>query len=89
MANATLMKKTQLWVDLDTASEITGVEVGTLLDWERFFYPFLAPERAKGESRYAKADLDTVMQIKRLIQQGGLKKEGAKRALAWTFKRAA
>lgn len=89
MANATLMKKNQLWVDIDTASEITGVELGTLLDWERFFYPFLSPERVRGDSRYTKADLDVVLQIKRLIQQGGLKKEGAKRALAWTFKRAA
>ena len=76
-------------MDLDTASEITAVDVGTLLEWQRFFYPFLSPEQVKGEPRYTKADLDTVLQIKRLIHHGGLKREGAKRALAWTYKRVA
>ena len=92
MAHAILTSKKKndlLWVDVDTAAEITAVELGTLLDWERFFYPFLDPERVRGESRYKKADLDIIFQIKRLIQEGGFRKEGAKRALAWSYKRVA
>ncbi len=88
MAVANHFKK-PLWVDLDTAAEITSVNVGTLLEWQRFFYPFLAPAQEKGEARYTKADLETVQQIKRLIHHGGLRREGAKRALAWNFKRVA
>ena len=76
-------------MDIETASEITGVELATLMDWERFFYPFLNPERVRGESRYGKADIDTIIEINRLILLGGFRKEGAKRALAWNFKRAA
>ena len=89
MTASSKLSKSKLWVDIDTASEITAVNVGTLLDWQNYFYPFLAPEIIKGEPRYTKADLDVVLQIKRLIHLGGFKKEGAKRALAWTFKRVA
>ena len=89
MATSTAISKTKLWVDLDAASDITGVEIATLLDWQRFFHPFLDPDMVRGEARYSKEDIQVVLSIKRLIQHGGLKKEGAKRALAWTFKRAA
>lgn len=85
----TAILKSRLWVDLDAASDITGVEIATLLDWQRFFHPFLAPEGSHSEPRYSREDISVVMQIKRLIHEGGLKKEGAKRALAWTVKRAA
>ena len=81
--------KSRLWVDLDAVSDITGVEISTLIDWQKFFHPFLAPDAVRGEARYTKEDINVVLQIKRLIHQGGLKKEGAKRALAWTVKRAA
>ena len=81
--------KSSLWVDLDAASDITGVEIATLLDWQRFFYPFLAPDVVRGEPRFTKEDITVICSIKRLIHEGGLKKEGAKRALAWSVKRAA
>jgi hypothetical protein len=86
---ANILNKPGLWVDLDAACDITGVEISTMLDWQRFFHPFLAPDMVRGEARYTKEDIQVVLQIKRLIQQGGLKKEGAKRALAWSVKRAA
>lgn len=85
----TAIGKSKLWVDLDAVSDITGVEIITLLDWQRFFYPFLNPDTVKGEPRYTKEDIQVVLTIKRLIHHGGLRKEGAKRALAWTDKRAA
>ena len=83
------LKKSQLWVDLDGVSDITGVEIATLMDWQKFFHPFLSPEFVRGEPRYTKEDINVVLSIKRLIHHGGLRKEGAKRALSWTFKRAA
>ena len=83
------LQKTKLWVDLDGVSDITGVEIPTLLDWQRFFHPFLSPDTVKGEPRYTKEDIQVVLTIKRLIHEGGLRKEGAKRALSWTHKRAA
>jgi DNA-binding transcriptional MerR regulator len=86
---STALKNTKLWVDLDAVSDITGVEISTLLDWQRFFYPFLAPDTVRGEPRYTKEDIHTVLHIKRLIHHGGLRKEGAKKALAWSSKRAA
>ena len=83
------VRKPQLWVDLDGVSDITGIEISTLMDWQRFFQPFLSPEVVRGEPRYTKEDIQVVLSIKRLIHDGGLRKEGAKRALAWTVKRAA
>lgn len=87
MVNA--IHKSKLWVDLDAVSDVTGVEISTLLDWQKFFHPFLAPDCVRGEPRYTRDDIAVVLQIKRLIHEGGLRKEGAKRALSWTFKRAA
>jgi len=81
--------KTKLWVDLDAVSDITGLEISTLIDWQRFFHPFLSPEMVRGEPRYTKEDIGVILQIRRLIHEGGLRKEGAKRALAWTYKRVA
>jgi hypothetical protein len=83
------IKRSQLWVDLDAVSDITGVEISTLIDWQRFFHPFLSPDVVRGEPRYTKEDINIVLSIKRLIHDGGLRKECAKRALSWTFKRAA
>ena len=89
MATGQNLLRKQLWVDLDTASAITGVDIATLLEWQKFFHPFLAPDKVRNEPRYTKADLDVVFHIKNLIHQGGFRKEGAKRALAWCVKRAA
>lgn len=78
-----------LWVDVDTASEITGVDVSTILEWHKFFHPYLAPEVVRNEPRFTKDDLSVLFHIKSLIHNGGLKRESAKRALAWCVKRVA
>ncbi len=62
-------------------SRIIGVEPYVLRYWEGEF-PQLRPQRADTNQRtYRKADLDTIMEIKRLLYEEKLTIEGARQRL--------
>jgi DNA-binding transcriptional MerR regulator len=62
-------------------SRIIGVEPYVLRYWESEF-PQLRPQRADTNQRtYRKADLDTIMEIKRLLYEEKLTIEGARQRL--------
>ncbi len=63
------------------ASSIIGVEPYVLRYWESEF-PQLKPQRADSKQRtYQKKDLETLLEIKRLLYQEKMTIEGAKRRL--------
>jgi DNA-binding transcriptional MerR regulator len=63
------------------ASSIIGVEPYVLRYWESEF-PQLKPKRADSKQRtYQKKDLETLLEIKRLLYDDGMTIEGAKRRL--------
>jgi DNA-binding transcriptional MerR regulator len=70
-------------VSISAASEISEVEVYTLRYWEKEFYPFLNPARTPGgQRRYRPEDIQTVLQIKRLLRDEMFSIAGAKRHLS-------
>jgi DNA-binding transcriptional MerR regulator len=63
------------------ASRIIGVEPYVLRYWESEF-PQIRPQRADSNQRtYQKKDLETVLEIKRLLYQEKMTIEGAKKRL--------
>ncbi|MBW1901700.1 MAG: MerR family transcriptional regulator [Deltaproteobacteria bacterium] len=63
------------------ASSIIGVEPYVLRYWESEF-PQLKPQRADSKQRtYQKKDLETLLEIKRLLYEEKMTIEGAKRRL--------
>jgi len=63
------------------ASRIIGVEPYVLRFWESEF-PQLKPQRADSKQRtYQKKDLETLLEIKRLLYEEKMTIEGAKRRL--------
>lgn len=63
------------------ASQIIGVEPYTLRYWENEF-PQLRPRRADSRQRtYQRKDLETLLEIKRLLYEERLTIEGAKQRL--------
>ena len=63
------------------ASRIVGVEPYVLRYWESEF-PQLKPQRADSKQRtYQKKDLETLLEIKRLLYEEKMTIEGAKRRL--------
>ncbi len=64
------------------ASSIVGVEPYVLRFWEGEF-PQLKPQRADSKQRtYQKKDLETLLEIKRLLYEEKMTIEGAKRRLS-------
>lgn len=64
------------------ASRIIGVEPHVLRYWESEF-PQIRPRRADSNHRtYQKKDLETVLEIKRLLYEEKMTIEGAKRRLS-------
>ena len=69
-------------VSIGTASQITDVEVHTLRYWEREFEAYLNPLRTPGgQRRYRPEDIQTLMEIKKLLREEMFSIAGARRYL--------
>lgn len=74
---------------IETVSEISGVDIPTLLKWERVFHLHLSPEHVGTQTRYRRGDIEVVMTIRRLIHGAGFSEKSVHKALKWIQKRAA
>ncbi len=71
----------KLYYKIGEVSQITGVEPYVLRYWESEFR-IINPERSRSKQRlYTKKDLETILQIKRLLYEERYTIDGAKRRL--------
>ena len=71
----------RLFFRIGDVSEITGVQRYVLRYWEGEF-PTLSPRKgSNGQRQYRRKDLETVLEIKRLLYDAGYTIAGAKKAL--------
>ena len=71
----------KLFFRIGDVSEITGVQRYVLRYWESEF-PTLSPRKgSNGQREYRRKDLETVLEIKRLLYDAGYTIAGAKKAL--------
>ena len=71
----------RLFFRIGDVSEITGVQRYVLRYWEGEF-PMLSPRKgSNGQRQYRRKDLETVLEIKRLLYDAGYTIAGAKKAL--------
>lgn len=70
-------------VSIGMASRITGIEVHTLRYWEKEFAGQLDPVRTPGgQRRYRAEDIQTVLELRKLLRDEMFSIAGAKRHLA-------
>jgi DNA-binding transcriptional MerR regulator len=71
----------KLYFKIGEVSELTGIEAHVLRYWESEFR-MLRPHRAGSKQRlYRRADVETILEIKRLLYDEGFTIAGAKRVL--------
>ena len=71
----------RLFFRIGDVSEITGIPRYVLRYWEGEF-PMLSPRKgSNGQRQYRRKDLETVLEIKRLLYDAGYTIAGAKKAL--------
>jgi len=71
----------RLFFRIGDVSELTGVEAYVLRYWETEF-PSLAPKKtSNGQRQYRRKDVETVLEIKRLLYDDGYTIAGARKAL--------
>jgi|SRR5579863_187131 len=74
-------KKGKLFYKIGEVSRITGLEPYVLRFWEGEF-PSLHPQKNSGKQRlYTQRDIDTIVQIKKMLHEEGFTISGAKRRL--------
>ena len=77
----------RLFFRIGDVSELAGVESYVLRFWETEF-PTLAPKKASnGQRQYRRKDVETVLEIKRLLYDEGYTITGARKALRQRSKR--
>ncbi len=77
----------RLFFRIGDVSELAGVESYVLRFWETEF-PTLAPKKASnGQRQYRRKDVETVLEIKRLLYDEGYTIAGARKALRQRPKR--
>ncbi len=77
----------RLFFRIGDVSELAGVESYVLRFWETEF-PMLAPKKAgNGQRQYRRKDVETVLEIKRLLYDEGYTIAGARKALRQRSKR--
>lgn len=75
-------KEGKLFYKIGEVSRLTGLEPYVLRFWESEF-PSLQPQKNVGRQRlYTQKDIDTVLNIKRMLYKEGFTIAGAKRRLA-------
>lgn len=71
----------KLYFPIREVAELTGVEAYVLRFWEKEF-PMLSPlKEASGHRRYRRKDIETVLEIKRLLYDQGFTIPGARARL--------
>ena len=71
----------KLYFPIREVAELTGVEAYVLRFWEKEF-PMLSPvKESSGHRRYRRKDIETVMEIKRLLYDQGFTIPGARTRL--------
>ncbi len=71
----------RLFFRIGNVSELTGVETHVLRFWESKF-PALSPQKtSNGQRRYRRKDVQTVLEIKRLLYDEGYTIAGTRKAL--------
>lgn len=74
--------KVEKGVSISMASQITGVEVHTLRYWEKEFAGYLNPIRTGGgQRRYRAEDIQTVLELRKLLREEMFSIAGARRHL--------
>ena len=88
MAEASVPKiPDRLFFRIGDVSELAGVESYVLRFWETEF-PMLAPKKAgNGQRQYRRKDVETVLEIKRLLYDEGYTIAGARKLLSQRSKR--
>ena len=77
----------RLFFRIGDVSELAGVESYVLRFWETEF-PMLAPKKAgNGQRQYRRKDVETVLEIKRLLYDEGYTIAGARKVLSQRSKR--
>lgn len=72
----------KLFYKIGEVSRITGVEPYVLRYWETEF-PFLRPRKSRsGQRLYVKKDIDTILEIKRLLYDEKYTIEGVRKKLS-------
>jgi len=72
----------KLFYKIGEVSRITGVEPYVLRYWETEF-PFLKPRKSRsGQRLYVKKDIDTILEIKRLLYEEKYTIEGVRKKLS-------
>jgi DNA-binding transcriptional MerR regulator len=77
----------RLFFRIGDVSELTGVETYVLRFWESEF-PMLSPKKtSSGQRQYRRKDVETVLEIKRLLYDEGYTIAGARKAIREQTKR--
>jgi DNA-binding transcriptional MerR regulator len=77
----------RLFFRIGDVSELTGVETYVLRFWESEF-PMLSPKKtSSGQRQYRRKDVETVLEIKRLLYAEGYTIAGARKAIREQTKR--
>lgn len=77
----------RLFFRIGDVSELTGVETYVLRFWESEF-PMLSPRKtSSGQRQYRRKDVETVLEIKRLLYAEGYTIAGARKAIREQTKR--
>jgi len=71
----------RLFFRIGDVAELTGVEAYVLRYWETEFSPLRPKKGSNGQRQYRRKDVETVLEIKRLLWDEGYTIAGARKAL--------
>jgi len=72
----------KLYYKMGEVTELTGLEAHVIRFWEQEF-PQLEPKKSRtGHRNFTRGDIDTILEIKRLVHEQGFTLAGAKKKLA-------
>ena len=78
---ATIPIPDKLYYPIREVAEITGVEPYVLRFWEKEFPTIRPPKGGTGQRRYRRKDIETILEIKRLLYDQGFTIAGARSQL--------